>query len=114
MTEIYFDPVHTVTADGQETYHDGSSGYWDWQAKFESRMNTGYSERRAQETTAQSAELPKSPKKRTQHEKRMRLYDQGLNDREIGEALGIAGSTVRNWRKRLGLPVNKKSGDARV
>ena len=38
-------------------------------------------------------------------EKRLRaLYAAGLNDREIGEALGLARNNIRMWRKSHGLP----------
>jgi DNA-binding NarL/FixJ family response regulator len=31
------------------------------------------------------------------------MYDEGKNDHEIGEELGISANTVRNWRHREGL-----------
>ena len=40
-----FVPVQTVTAEGQVTYHDGSTGYLDWLTKFEQRKNAEYLER---------------------------------------------------------------------
>lgn len=42
-----------------------------------------------------------------EHEKRMSLYNQGLNDREIGKRLYLSASAVRYWRRWNGLPANK-------
>jgi len=39
--------------------------------------------------------------------KMMGLYNRGLNDSEIGEQVGMSGSGVWHWRKRLGLPSMK-------
>jgi len=36
----------------------------------------------------------------------MELYDQGLNDTEIGEALGFSPSSISGYRRGLGLPDN--------
>lgn len=45
------------------------------------------------------------PKSQKALENTMReLYDQGLNDRQIGESMGLATSTVNQWRKRAKLP----------
>jgi transposase len=38
----------------------------------------------------------------------MELYDQGLSDRKIGEALGFSRTTVGDFRRRLGLPAHFK------
>jgi transposase len=38
------------------------------------------------------------------HKKAMRLYDQGLNDREIAEDLDTSQALVCIWRRRNGLP----------
>ena len=38
-------PVCTVTADGQEVYHDGSTSYIDWLIKMNDRLNNEYLER---------------------------------------------------------------------
>ena len=35
------------------------------------------------------------------------LYEKGLNDVKIAERVGCSDTTVANWRKRNGLPVNK-------
>ena len=35
------------------------------------------------------------------------LYEQGLSDVKIAERVGCSDTTVANWRKRNGLPVNK-------
>lgn len=50
------------------------------------------------------------PKKKTnpEDELAMRLYRQGLGDREIGEHLGWKRWKVGEWRKKHGLPPNKK------
>lgn len=37
-------------------------------------------------------------------ERARELYDQGLGDQRIGDALDVAKSTVASWRKRIGLP----------
>jgi len=37
---------------------------------------------------------------------RRRLYDQGLNDYEIAERLGVRYETIRSWRYRNGLKNN--------
>lgn len=36
------------------------------------------------------------------------LCEEGRTDREVGEALGVAPSTVCKWRKAEGLPANRK------
>ena len=38
---------------------------------------------------------------------RLRLYRQGLNDREVGEALGLSRTTIRDWRVARNLRANK-------
>ena len=45
MNETNFVSVCTVTADGQEVYHDGSTSYFDWLAKMNDRLNNEYLER---------------------------------------------------------------------
>ena len=35
------------------------------------------------------------------------LYEQGLNDVKIARQVGCSDTTVANWRKRNGLPVNR-------
>ena len=39
--------------------------------------------------------------------RRMKLYNQGLNDIEIGEAVGMTNSGVCCWRSSRGLPANR-------
>lgn len=39
-----------------------------------------------------------------EHAERMALYEQGLSDREIGQALHLAGPTVHSWRVKNNLP----------
>ncbi len=41
------------------------------------------------------------------HDKRLELYRQGLTDREIAERLNYSRSTIRGWRGRNGLPMNR-------
>lgn len=40
----------------------------------------------------------------------MDLYNQQLNDVEMGKRLGVAKSSVRNWRERNNLPANVNRG----
>ena len=40
----------------------------------------------------------------------MRLWKAGMNDREIGENLGVCASAVLQWRRRNGLPANASQG----
>lgn len=48
---------------------------------------------------------------RRQREKQMRtLYDDGLNDKQIGEVVGVSKGTVRSWRRRFGLEANAENG----
>lgn len=46
----------------------------------------------------------------TEHERRLELYQQGLNDREIGEAVGLTASGIKSWRGRHGLPTQGEKG----
>ena len=34
------------------------------------------------------------------------LYSEGAGDKTIAEACGVTADTIRNWRKRCGLPAN--------
>jgi uncharacterized protein YjcR len=43
-------------------------------------------------------------------EKAKKLYDQGMNDAEIGNAIGCSRSAVNHWRLRNNLPKNKMKG----
>lgn len=43
-----------------------------------------------------------------EEEKRMRLYQQGLSDREIAKAVGKSYLTIQKWRHRRKLPPNIK------
>ncbi len=36
----------------------------------------------------------------------MELYNEGLSDVAISTALGVTGTTIGNWRKKNGLPIN--------
>lgn len=40
------------------------------------------------------------------HEERLELYNRGLTDSQIGEALFLSQSAVGSWRKRNGLKPN--------
>ena len=43
----------------------------------------------------------------SKHQQRLALYNQGLGDQQIGDALGgLNESTIRQWRKRWGLKPN--------
>lgn len=49
---------------------------------------------------------PKKPRKvfmHTSNEDKLELYNQGMNDYEIGRALNIASTSVCYWRKKNGL-----------
>ena len=46
---------------------------------------------------------------REEHEARLKLYNQGLNDTEMGHALYLSPATVHRWRRINGLPSNFKS-----
>lgn len=39
---------------------------------------------------------------------RMKLYKQGLNDKEIGEKLNVSASAIGYWRRKQGLSKNIK------
>ena len=41
------------------------------------------------------------------HEKRLALYREGLNDTEIGKALNCSESVIRHWRNRNNLPTQR-------
>lgn len=41
----------------------------------------------------------------------MKLYMEGLNDRAIGDRLGVSDNAVFNWRKRKGLKANATRGN---
>lgn len=43
------------------------------------------------------------------HNRLMRLYNQGLNDKEIGKLLGVTNQPIMRWRKKHGLKSNYKS-----
>ena len=50
-------------------------------------------------------DLEKSSRARVYQQMRI-LYDEGMNDRQIGDELGKSPCTVRNWRLREGLASN--------
>lgn len=43
-----------------------------------------------------------------EHEKALRLYEQGMTDNQISRQLGVREYTVFNWRHRNGLPAQKR------
>jgi uncharacterized protein YjcR len=45
---------------------------------------------------------------KAEHDKRLKLYKQGLTDEEIAVELGTAATTISKWRNLNGLPVHKK------
>jgi hypothetical protein len=45
---------------------------------------------------------------REEEERRLELYHQGLNDKEIAKVLGLSKEAFRDWRVRRGLPANVK------
>lgn len=45
-----------------------------------------------------------------EHQRRMELYEQGLNGREIADKLGLAKSTIFSWRKSNNLSANVNKG----
>lgn len=45
---------------------------------------------------------------------RDRLYAQGLSDREIAAELGVAATTITNWRRARGLVRNKTAADTEL
>lgn len=57
--------------------------------------------------------IPKPPKGRKQlvyidNDKARALYDQGMSDRQIADALGVTKQGVRNWRERNRLRCHKQ------
>lgn len=49
-----------------------------------------------------------------ENKKRMQLYKQGLNDREIGERCGVAKGTIQCWRNKWGLMPNRRYSTKKV
>lgn len=41
-------------------------------------------------------------------QRRMELYERGLSDREIGEAVGKPATAIAEWRRRRKLPAHRK------
>lgn len=48
-----------------------------------------------------------------EHDERMRLYDLGFNDAEIGERTGVRRNRIYDWRRRNKLPRKDQAGQAR-
>ena len=40
--------------------------------------------------------------------KRLELYNRGLNDAQIARIVGVENSTISQWRRSIGLPSNRK------
>ena len=55
-------------------------------------------------------EKPRVPEK--EHRLRLKYYNQGLNDTEIGEEVGLSKTGVAYWRGAHNLPANAESGGA--
>ena len=47
------------------------------------------------------------PLGKEENERRMKLYKHGLNDREMGEKLGLTSESISYWRKKNDLPPNR-------
>jgi len=45
-----------------------------------------------------------------EEERRLSLYREGLSDYEIARRLGVHRVTIKNWRKRRGLPPHFEAG----
>lgn len=43
-----------------------------------------------------------------EHEKRLKLYNGGLSDREIGDAVNVSGAAIFQWRQRHELEDNRQ------
>lgn len=44
----------------------------------------------------------------TKHEQRLELYKQGLTDAEIAQKVGVHPITIYEWRRKQGIPPNRK------
>lgn len=42
------------------------------------------------------------------NKEKLKLYKQGLNDSAIADKLGLSQSAVSAWRRKKGLPINKR------
>lgn len=117
MTDINFTPVCTVTADGQEMYHDGSRCYLESIQRFENRRNADYVHRMEQERMTQEMFVPVAPKPKKKPEKkapaprgkwetghlRRQRMAQGMTNKQLAEAEGVSVKTIENWRYRNAL-----------
>ena len=45
---------------------------------------------------------------KTKHEQRLELYKQGLTDAEIAQKVGVHLTTIYEWRRKQGIPPNRK------
>ena len=48
------------------------------------------------------------------HDQRLALYNQGMNDRQIAAVVGVSRITITKWRERYQLPVNRKRKPERI
>ncbi len=111
MNATNFKPVCTVTADGQEVYHDGSTSYIDWLIKFEQRKNAEYVP--SPEKFHEPVPDPEPRKKKRIRRKnevmdeRLAMYERGCSDAEIAEAQGVPARIIYSWRYNRRLPKNE-------
>lgn len=68
----------------------------------------GWRKRRGLEANLSQGESFKDKK---EHKERMKYYNQGLTDREIGKKVGLSKSGVAYWRRQYNLPANREVGD---
>lgn len=47
-----------------------------------------------------------------EHNRRMKMYTDGLNDHQMAELCGVGATTIRNWRLRFGLRSTAPNGKA--
>jgi len=58
-----------------------------------------------------SGDKPKVKRAKKDTNRRMGLYQQGLSDKKIAEIEGLTENTIFLWRKRNGLPANRKGSN---
>lgn len=54
--------------------------------------------------------MPNDKERQARYQKMMELYQMGLNDAEIARAVFVLTPSVCSWRKKNGLPANRKPG----
>ncbi len=55
--------------------------------------------------------MPESGVNASRHRRRLELYRQGLNDRQIAEKLGSSTPAINHWRRANSLPPNAQQGN---